>query len=90
MTKKCSQKHDLVRIIIDDLPFCSEICTETDIRFSADSDLNGLDILYLPSGKVVCISDEYVGLYNSVDDMLEDDGTKCINGFWIEDKREEV
>jgi hypothetical protein len=49
-----------------------------------------VDILYLPSGKVVCISDEYVGLYNSADDMLEDDGTKCINGFWIESKKGEV
>jgi len=49
-----------------------------------------VDILHLSSGKVVCISDEYVGLYNSVDDMLEDDGTKCINGFWIENKKEEV
>jgi hypothetical protein len=43
-----------------------------------------VDILTLSSGKVLCISDEYVGLYNSIDDMLEDDGTKCINGFWIE------
>lgn len=42
-----------------------------------------VDVLTLSSGKVVCISDEYVGLYNSVDDMLEDDGTKCFNGFWI-------
>lgn len=41
-----------------------------------------VDILHLSNGKVVCISDEYVGLYNSVDDMLEDDGTKCIQGFW--------
>ena len=43
-----------------------------------------VDILTLSNGKVVCISDEYVGLYNSINDMLEDDGTKCINGFWIE------
>lgn len=43
-----------------------------------------VDVLTLSTGKVVCISDEYVGLYHSVDDMLEDDGTKCINGFWIE------
>lgn len=42
-----------------------------------------VDVLTLSNGKVVCISDEYVGLYNSVDDMLEDDGTKCLNGFWI-------
>jgi len=42
-----------------------------------------VDILTLSTGKVVCISDEYVGLYHSIDDMLEDDGTKCIQGFWI-------
>ncbi len=42
-----------------------------------------VDVLTLSNGKVVCISDEYVGLYNSVNDMLEDDGTKCLNGFWI-------
>jgi len=41
-----------------------------------------VDILHLSNGKVLCISDEYVGLYNSVDDMFEDDGTKCIQGFW--------
>ena len=42
-----------------------------------------VDVLTLSTGKVVCISDEYVGLYHSLDDMLEDDGTKCIRGFWI-------
>jgi hypothetical protein len=42
-----------------------------------------VDVLTLSTGKVLCISDEYVGLYHSVDDMLEDDGTKCIQGFWI-------
>jgi len=41
-----------------------------------------VDILHLSNGKVLCVSDEYVGLYNSVDDMLEDDGTKCLDGFW--------
>ena len=40
-------------------------------------------ILTLPNGKVLCISDEYVGLYNSANDMFEDDGMKCLNGFWI-------
>ena len=42
-----------------------------------------VDVLTLVSGKVVCISDEYVGLYYSLNDMLEDDGTKCIQGFWV-------
>lgn len=42
-----------------------------------------VDVLTLSNNMVVCISDEYVGLYRSLDDMLEDDGTKCINGFWI-------
>ena len=41
-----------------------------------------VDILHLSNGKILAISDEYVGLYNSVDDMLEDDGTKCLSGFW--------
>jgi len=44
-----------------------------------------VDILTLSNGQVLCISDEYVGLYNSADDMLEDDGTKCLKGFWIAD-----
>lgn len=43
-----------------------------------------VDILTLSNGKIICISDEYCGLYNSVNDMLEDDGTKCLSGFWIE------
>ena len=42
-----------------------------------------VDVLTLSNGKVLCLSDEYVGLYNSIDDMLEDDGTKCIEGFWL-------
>ena len=41
-----------------------------------------VDILHLSNGKVLCVSDEYVGMYNSIDDMLEDDGTKCLEGFW--------
>ena len=50
-----------------------------------------VDILTLSNGQALCISDEYVGLYNSVDYMLEDDGTKCIKGFWIDTPiREEV
>jgi hypothetical protein len=42
-----------------------------------------VDVLTLSNGKVLCLSDEYAGLYNSVDDMLEDDGTKCVEGFWL-------
>jgi hypothetical protein len=45
-----------------------------------------VDVFTLRGGQVLCISDEYVGLYNSIDDMLEDDGTKCLNGFWINTK----
>jgi hypothetical protein len=45
-----------------------------------------VDVLTLKNGQVLCLSDEYAGLYNSIDDMLEDDGTKCINGFWIKGK----
>jgi hypothetical protein len=47
-----------------------------------------VDVLTLRGGQVLCISDEYVGLYQSIDDMLEDDGTKCINGFWIDTKEQ--
>ena len=43
-----------------------------------------VDIIYLPNGKVLALSDEYVGLYNSPEDMLDDDGTKSINGFWLD------
>lgn len=42
-----------------------------------------VDVLTLSNGQVLCVSDEYVGLYNSINDMLEDDGTKSIYGFWI-------
>jgi hypothetical protein len=42
-----------------------------------------VDVLTLANNQVLCISDEYVGLYNSLNDMLEDDGTKCLQGFWI-------
>jgi hypothetical protein len=42
-----------------------------------------VDILHLPNGKVLTLSDEYISLYNSVEDMLEDGGTKSLNGFWL-------
>lgn len=42
-----------------------------------------VDVLTLLNGKVLCLSDEYVGLYDSLDDMLEDDGENCLNGFWL-------
>tara|TARA_R110000822_G_scaffold113444_2_gene244545 strand:+ start:917 stop:1129 length:213 start_codon:yes stop_codon:yes gene_type:complete len=42
-----------------------------------------VDVLTLEDGRVLCVTDDYVGLYHSVNDMLEDDGTKCIKGFWI-------
>jgi hypothetical protein len=44
-----------------------------------------VDVLTLSNGKVLCLSDEYVGLYNSLDDMLGDDGEKCLNGFYLEE-----
>jgi hypothetical protein len=49
-----------------------------------------VDILHLPNGKVLILSDEYAGLYNRVEDMLDDDGTKCLNGFWLNDPRQFV
>jgi hypothetical protein len=42
-----------------------------------------VDVLHLANGKVLILSDEYAGLYNSVEDMLDDDGTKGLNGFWL-------
>jgi hypothetical protein len=42
-----------------------------------------VDVLTLNNGKVLIISDEYVGLYHSLDEMLEDDGEKCLDGFYI-------
>ena len=42
-----------------------------------------VDVLTLTNGKVLCISDEYVGLYDSVEDMPEDDGSKGLKGFWL-------
>jgi len=44
-----------------------------------------VDVLTLSNNKVLCLSDEYAGLYNSIDDMLEDDGTKCLNGFYFDE-----
>jgi len=49
-----------------------------------------VDMLTLSNGLILCISDEYVGLYKSIDDMLEDDGTKCIKGFWINQTQEAI
>lgn len=39
-----------------------------------------VDILTLPNGKIVAVSDEYVGLYDSVDALYE---SEPIKGFWI-------
>ena len=44
---------------------------------------NYVDFLTLFNGMTIAISDEYVGLYASIDDFLNDDGTKCLNGFYI-------
>jgi hypothetical protein len=48
-----------------------------------------VDTLTLLNGLIICISDEYVGLYSSIKDMLEDDGTKCLQGFWINQNKED-
>ena len=42
-----------------------------------------VDVLHLRNGKVLILSDEYCGLYENIDQMLEDDGTKSLNGFWL-------
>ena len=49
-----------------------------------------VDILTLRDGKVLCVSDEYVGLYNSIDEFFDDDGTRCNDGFWINETKEQV
>ena len=40
-----------------------------------------LDIFTLPNGKVLAVSDEFIGLYNNVEDIFEDD--TMITGFYI-------
>ena len=41
-----------------------------------------VDFLELDNGLLLAVSDEYVGLYRSVDDLYEGDG---ITGFWIQE-----
>jgi hypothetical protein len=43
---------------------------------------NILDFIILKNGKVLCINDEYVGLYNSIEDVFGDEDL-CINGFYL-------
>ena len=41
-----------------------------------------LDFIKLKNGKVLCISCDYVGLYESIEDVLGDEDL-CINGFYL-------
>lgn len=50
-----------------------------------------VDLLTLRDGRVIAISDEYVGLYDSVDAFWYDCGEDCRAGFWIPtDRKPEV
>ena len=44
---------------------------------------NMLDFITLENGKVLCINDEYIGLYNSIEDVFGDKDL-CINGFYLQ------
>lgn len=44
-----------------------------------------VDILNLPNGKILAISDEYAGLYESLDGMYENEP---VTGFWLNQKGE--
>lgn len=47
-----------------------------------------VDALTLHDGRVILISDEYIGLYESLDSFFNDDfGLACINGFWLDDDK---
>lgn len=43
-----------------------------------------VDFVTLKDGKVLCISDEYIGLYKDIDSFFDDE-SGLINGFWIKD-----
>ena len=45
-----------------------------------------VDFLTLSNNQVLCVNDECVALYNSVDDFFNDDGTKCISSFYLKTK----
>lgn len=41
-----------------------------------------VDVLHLENGKVIVISGDYCGLYQSIDDFLKFEDN-FINGFWL-------
>lgn len=43
-----------------------------------------VDFITLKDGKVVCVSDEYIGLYKDIDSFYESESGH-INGFWIKE-----
>ena len=43
-----------------------------------------VDFVTLKDKKVICISDEYIGLYKDMDSFFEDENG-FINGFWIKE-----
>ena len=42
-----------------------------------------VDCLTLSNNQVLCVNDECMSLYNTLDDFLEDDGTKSIFHFYL-------
>lgn len=49
-----------------------------------------VDILTLSNGQALVINDEAIGLYNSIDDFMDDDGTKCLFSLYLKSKLQGV
>lgn len=46
------------------------------------------DLITLKYGRIVAISDEYVGFYDSLEAFEYDCGDDCLAGFWIPKAKE--
>lgn len=44
------------------------------------------DIITLKDGRVLAMSDEFIGFYDSFDSFQYDIGDDCLAGFWIPKK----
>lgn len=45
-----------------------------------------VDALTLSNNQVLIINDEAIGLYDSIDDFFNDDGTKCLFSLYLKSK----
>ena len=40
-------------------------------------------IVHLNDNKILIMNDDYVSLYNSIDDFWDEAGDKQVDGFWV-------